>query len=1089
MKVENSGHSPKHHPVDAQFLLGAAGTGKTHRCLEEVRAELTARPEGEPLIFLAPKQATFQIERQLLADARLAGFSRLHILSFPRLAHFLHETLGEPEPRLLDETGRVMVLRALLRRHQEALTVFRRSASRAGFAGELSRQLREFQEQGVSPTDLEAAAQQVGIPGTLAAKLRDTARLARAYASWLRSQRLTDADALLDAAAEGLAAARRSGRAPRIGAVWLDGFAEMTPQELRLLTEVVAAGQQATLAFCLEEMPPDLPEPLSPWSGIGDTFRRAHARLSVQPGVRVTVSHLSRDPQRSRFSSRPFLAHVEAAWHRPRLPQSSVRSGSLTTPPTSPREGSAAKSAETQLEMALDGSPPASPMDTSCLELMAADSLEAEALLAAREVQQHVDRGGRYRDCAILLRSLESHGDVFRRTWRRLEMPLFLDRREPVGNDPLTTLTRCALRLGPGGWLHEDWFGALRSGLAGMELEAVDRLENDALAKGWAGGYWSDAGEKNELPRDHQKIVEPFARFVSAIEGTPTGGQMVLALTNLWEQLDVAATFERWDGNTRGAGLGHHLAVHRQLEVWLKEIQRALGETSMSTMEWLDVFESAWVGLTVGLVPPALDQVLVGAIDRSRNPNLEVVILPGWNEGLFPPVASSAGLLTASERQWLQSGSGNTALRLPQVVIAARESFLAYIGLTRASQRVAVTWVEAPAPAAPRSPFIGRLERLGVEPFGGKNPARAVDLWQSCPAGPTPPPEPIAGSEQLSPALAEALYGPTVLLSASRLERMAACPHQSFLRDTLRIREREILQFEALEQGDLLHQVLAEYHRMGQLEGGSWADPDAEAVAARLQAAAQTVLHRTAASANPRRDFAELQLTLRLLDFVRHAAAWMPDYGFLPESAELAFGTRASSNLPPLELVLPDGKRIVIEGKIDRVDRGLQPPEAAIVLDYKSRERKWDQAAVDAGLELQLPIYALALQAAGLPVGGAAYASLKDRVSALKSRADVATPRETPFPHRGRFSAGLIGPPGNVGALPFRWKFNANGAPSKQGDLRTPEEFAQLLTGAWERVHQLGSALFAGNVNAQPNPAARQLPCDWCEVRASCRRS
>ena len=86
-----------------KFLLGPAGSGKTFRCLEEVRAALANNPDGDPLVFLAPKQATFQIERQLL-DAvwwgerprepkqnSINGFTRLNIFSFDRLAQFVRE--------------------------------------------------------------------------------------------------------------------------------------------------------------------------------------------------------------------------------------------------------------------------------------------------------------------------------------------------------------------------------------------------------------------------------------------------------------------------------------------------------------------------------------------------------------------------------------------------------------------------------------------------------------------------------------------------------------------------------------------------------------------------------------------------------------------------------------------------------------------------------------------------------------------------------------------------------------------------------------------------------------------------------------
>ena len=103
--------------MPASFLLGPAGSGKTFRCLAEIRAALAGAPEGQPLVLLAPKQATFQLERQLLAGPGLAGYTRLQILSFERLAQFILDALGVAPPEFLGEEGGAMVLRALLMRH------------------------------------------------------------------------------------------------------------------------------------------------------------------------------------------------------------------------------------------------------------------------------------------------------------------------------------------------------------------------------------------------------------------------------------------------------------------------------------------------------------------------------------------------------------------------------------------------------------------------------------------------------------------------------------------------------------------------------------------------------------------------------------------------------------------------------------------------------------------------------------------------------------------------------------------------------------------------------------------------------------
>jgi ATP-dependent helicase/nuclease subunit B len=308
--------------VQAHFLLGPAGSGKTFRCLAEVRAGLRASPDGPPLVLLAPKQATFQLERQLLADAELSGYSRLNIFSFERLARFVLGALGVPPPAgLLAEEGRTMVLRALLRRHERALKLFGPSARRPGFAAQLSQLLGELQQHQCPPARLRALAQRAGPGGELQHKLQDLALLLDAYARWLAEHELQDGNRLLDAATEALrshsalrtpstlrgSATAEDGHSA-IQSLWLDGFAEMTPQELNLLAGILPHCQRATLAFCLAQEPEPGASWLSLWSPIGKT---------VSPAIRFCGSwrQIGQRPPGAR-SPEPDPQILPSAWSR-----------------------------------------------------------------------------------------------------------------------------------------------------------------------------------------------------------------------------------------------------------------------------------------------------------------------------------------------------------------------------------------------------------------------------------------------------------------------------------------------------------------------------------------------------------------------------------------------------------------------------------------------------------------------------------------------------------------------------------------------------------------------------------------------------
>ncbi|MHC4741768.1 MAG: hypothetical protein ACYS8Z_07655, partial [Planctomycetota bacterium] len=67
-----------------RFILGRSGTGKTRYCIDAVVDALWGKTE-QPLVLLVPEQASYQAERAILGDERLAGYNRLNVLSFDRL--------------------------------------------------------------------------------------------------------------------------------------------------------------------------------------------------------------------------------------------------------------------------------------------------------------------------------------------------------------------------------------------------------------------------------------------------------------------------------------------------------------------------------------------------------------------------------------------------------------------------------------------------------------------------------------------------------------------------------------------------------------------------------------------------------------------------------------------------------------------------------------------------------------------------------------------------------------------------------------------------------------------------------------------
>ena len=1032
--------------MNVHFLLGPAGTGKTKRCLDGVREALASDPDGAPLLFIAPKQATFQIERQVMADGRVEGFSRLEILSFERLARHVLERAGDRMPGLLGEEGRVMVLRALLAQNEGELGHFGKLSKAVGLAREVSVVLRTFQEHGLGSGHLEELAERSVLPGGLRGKLADWSRLLRAYQRWLREAGLVDPSELPWRAVELL---RASPEPCWFESVWMDGFAEMTPAEIALLAAVGSRAGRVTAAFCLDTGAVKAGHPAL-WNVVQRTFQSCHAALASEPEAVVAVEDLDRDLERGRFRTNPALARLEMRMGR-NMEQAGPGSG-------------------------VGGDP----------RIYLCQDPHGEAELAAREIRRHVRDGGRYREVAVLARSLEEYGAVFQRVFRQHGIPCFLDHRHGLRHHPLVELTRTAMRIAADGQMEEDWFAWLKCGLLPLGEWEGERLENVLRAERWAGRRWTRG---SELPDGHalgplmKRVVAPLRELAASLAGGVEGPGLATAIRRLWKTLAVAETLEGWDD--AGVDGVRHLTVLKEVEEWLEEASRAFAGHGLTAAEWLPVVESAWSGLTAGAVPPSLDQVLIGAIDRSRNPDLELVLLPGWTEGGFPAAQGVSGILTVSDREALErAGIGLGPTPVDRV---HHEHFYAYIALTRSAKAMIIT--------LPREGITG----------GTRVPSPLLRRWLSgCVPEPDPEPGTMAmsdrtvwepapvGSERLSEAWVKRLWEDrTLATSASGLEQMAGCRFAHFAQRILNAGEREERVADARELGNWTHELLAGFHRALRLEGRTWHGLDPADGEDRVRAVAKGLREDPRLwTGGPGVWFELGRAEESVVAWIRHWLAVLPLWPGEPEWVEEPFGS--VHGWGSLDIGLTDDARVRIVGKVDRVDvLPLAGGEDGLawVVDYKGGLRRLDPRRVAAGFELQLPLYLRAVcQGTGLRPAGMTYASLKPQRERSTTRDEPGG--EPAYVHRGRIDVEAVNTvAGGVdwSLLPFAVRLKKDGSPYANSDGALSGELERLMESALGRVRELGEGLLAGDVSARPVADAGQLPCEYCAYRDVCR--
>jgi hypothetical protein len=221
----------------------------------------------------------------------------------------------------------------------------------------------------------------------------------------------------------------------------------------------------------------------------------------------------------------------------------------------------------------------------------------------------------------------------------------------------------------------------------------------------------------------------------------------------------------------------------------------------------------------------------------------------------------------------------------------------------------------------------------------------------------------LAGMPVPSPAAGE-------LLSATGLERWAACGFRYFLDSVLGLGDREdperITDLGAADRGSGIHEILERFvsemvARCAPPPDIPWAPRDR----ARLSAIAQSVFDRLAATGRTGRPVhwrLEQQRLLALLDgFLTADDAFRRELRATPERVELPFGTEGA---PPVVVKLTDGRVVRFRGRADRVD--VTDDRRYIVTDYKTGTGEeyahiGDGDPTQGGSTLQLGLYSEAV--------------------------------------------------------------------------------------------------------------------------------
>lgn len=943
-----------------QVIAGRAGSGRSRALFDKLK-ELSRASSDVKLLYIVPEQFTFETERTLASELD-SGLLNVSVLSFTSLARRVLSETGERRVFLSEQGRRMSIRHALVDAQAKAqLRFFGRVASRVGFSGECDKLFTMLKRAGITPQMLMSAHDALDDSSTLLKnKLYDIALI---YAN---------VNAALDGYIDGEDAFKvlsfnlhRSSYAS--AHVFIDGFDLISARLYDVIGAILDVSLSVTIALRLDT---------------GETCRDSEVfsaerrllsrieRIAHEHGKPIELTALTGSSKKYKNTVLTFLEREAFAY------------------PCSKYEGDF----------------PAE----NAITLTAAHEPVNEAEAVAEDIARLIREGKRYRDIAIIATDMNAYMNVVSRALTSRGIPFFTDAKHPLSSYSAPRLIIDALYCAARGFSTDSILSLIKTGLTGLSRDEAEKLENYALKRGLRSLAYEvqDDDEAELLENARLTLMEPLLKLRSRLSGSATVRGKVEALYDYTVELKVRDKLVARADELKNAGrlelMEEISQIYEMTMELFSQLHAIMGDESMPNLLFAKTVEEGFDAYEVGVIPTGADQVLFGSIGRTKAKAVDVVFILGASEGAFPTSVGDDTFINGSEVKILSSYGLDEWQSASE--LNAKELSDAYGAVTKPREKLFISYSTGSDAKAPCELYLrlkdmfslternditfrraqtteegflqltralrayqdtGRLGIGGIPDEGetmallsyfsqsGEYARRFALIKDALNAKSSPAP--------LSDALTRRLYRADNALSlgVTQLETYNTCPFKHFARYALKAQPRKEYRERRVDEGIFAHEAMRRFSDK-LIELGSGVAALTEENCSDILDALLPDLIATH-NGGILNDSARMRATQRRLVLLIKTAAWavvrqLQNGSFKLTATEASFGR--GGEYPPIELELPDKRKLIISGVIDRVDEASGSQGKLIrVVDYKTGGTYFDYTELFYGLKIQLPLY------------------------------------------------------------------------------------------------------------------------------------
>lgn len=1094
------------------IVAGRAKTGKTTYVYDHINMEIK-KNSNLNLILIVPEQMTYQTEYEFIDRINDHGIMSSQVLSFTRLGYKVLEEVGGLKVQEINSYGKIMLLKQIFDKNKDDLQLFHKSSKQEGFLREFDALISELKQNCASVEFLEQILKfkvKENENQLLNKKLEDIIKIYKEINEKTKDTFFDEEDKM-----DLFISSVEHSNFIKNSIIWIDGFESFDIQRHRIIKELIKYAKDVTVALNIDAAALEnlhLTEDWEAFKIVHDTYSMLTADLECPINI-IPVNNKNLNKETEAIEQNMF----------------SINSRSYME-------------------------------ETSNIQIFSSLNQYSETEKAAVKIISLVrDCGFRWKDIAVATGDLDSYKVNIKKVFTQYEIPYFLDAKRDIMGNPLTKFILSLLDMFIFNFKHDSVFEFLKTGFSSLNYDEVSKLENFALQYGIEGEKWFKPFNFNDDNIEYfNKLRERFLVGLKdakkKFKDLKTTLDITLFVFKFLELDNVQDKIEKQSGIFKRAN--NYELSSENAQVWnyvieiFEQIVLTGADVEITPLEYRKMIEAGFKEVKISIIPPTLDKVTIGEVEKISFKSSKVIFIMGANEGRLDSKNNEKGILLDDERDLLAK-SGIRLLNSNYYLY--KEKHILYRVFTNAKERLFLSYALSTADGKTLQPsiYLDKLKQLfpsvkiqtdlcciNEEEYISNNKgtvdflvskirefvggSHIDDIWKDAYAWYE------LNEKHISDLINKGLLyenialkitkkhlnkiNPTpVTMSVSRLESFAACPFKFFMENVIKPQPRLVQKVEFYDLGNIYHKAVEQFTKGISDSETNILELNKDTVYSMSQQCTEKVLQEgemdySAFDANERNRYMKEKIKRLVSRAANTIVEQLKKGNFRPMYTELVIGDKGKEiAIEPVEIKISEDVSIYFQGRIDRVDIFKKDDKLYInIIDYKSSRKEIDLSDAVQGLQLQLLIYMSAIIKNGEKlfltkpeIGGAYYFCIDDpmingdEVPAEDSENEIF--RQLSLKGYIVEDSEIIENMDNEiqtnkksDVIPV--SLNKDGSTSKSSKTLTFKEFKAILSKTDDVAKDIAEKILDGNIDIMPyRKDSGNTPCSYCDYTGVCQ--